>query len=119
MKSALAAVVSVLLGIAIGMLALWAMPGGNHDRLGEALLMVGFVALPLLACGFAYRRWFFRSASSCLGGLAAYAALAFVLAMAIPDSFTGEVFALLLVVTLAPWFAGFLAGKHLWPRAAS
>jgi hypothetical protein len=117
MKSAIAALVSVVLGIALGLLALKAMPPGESSLLGGVLLMVGFCALPLAAAGFAYRAWFHRSGSGCLAGLAAYAALAALVAMAVPDSFPGEVWALLLVVTLVPWSAGFLAGRLLQARA--
>ena len=118
MKSALAALLSLVLSIAAGLLAAFAMPGGESSRLGSVLVMAGFVAVPLVAGGFAYRRWFFRSISSCLSGLGAFAAMAAVVALGVPDSFPMEVFFLLLLVTLTPWYAGFLAGKLLGPRAA-
>ena len=119
MKPALAAFLSLVLSIAIGLLAAFAMPSGGSSRLGGVLLMVGFAAVPLVAGGFAYRRWFYRTTSSCLAGVGAYCALAAVVAVGVPDSFPMEVLILLLTVTLTPWYAGFLAGKHLGTRAAS
>jgi hypothetical protein len=116
MKSAFAALVSVLLGIAVGLLALYALPGGESSRLGEVMRMLGFVVLPLLLGGFAYRRWFHHGIGPCLAGLGAYALLVAFVAMGVPDSFPEEVFFLLLLATLTPWYAGFLAGKLVGAR---
>ena len=113
MKSALARLLSLLLGIAVGLLAAFAMPGAGSSRLGGVIVMVGFVALPLAAGGFAYRRWFFRSTTTCLAGLAVYSLLTTVIAVGVPDSFPEEVILLLLLVTLTPWYLGFLAAKFL------
>lgn len=114
MKSAAAAFLSVVLAVAMGYGAFFALGvGPNYSR--NPLPIVIFAALFLVVTGFVYARWFFASMKSCVAGLAAYAALIAALVAYFGGTalagFFADWFVSIIAVTLAPWLVGFAAGK--------
>ena len=118
MKSAIAAFVSVVLGVLVGYAAfVFFAPRGYAGR--DVTPLMAFAALFLIGSGVVYGRWWLAGGLACAAGLAAYAlvvgALVTYFSGASPaNGFFLDWFFLVLAVTLVPWGLGVFAGK--WAR---
>ena len=114
LRAALSALLSIGLGVAAGVGVLWLLGTGNAP--GGAVGWIALVVLcaaPVALAGFAYRRWFHRSAGACIAGLAVFWLALLVLALSMPHGDPGDMFALSFIACMAPWVIGFAAGQRM------
>ena len=114
MKSVIAAFLSVLVAIGLG-LGLYAALDLGRASGRDPWPLLASSAIFLAVGGFAYRRWFHTTRLACAVGLGVYVALvgagvAGLAGTGVPR-LTAEWFFGLTAATLVPWFAGFVAAR--------
>lgn len=115
MKSTIAAFLSVVLAFLLGYLV-WALLGIGANYSRNPLPLLIFAGVFLVLGGYAYRRWFFTTVSTCLLGLAGYAVVVGLVVANLGGTelfgFFTEWFVSVLAVTLLPWLVGCFGMKH-------
>ena len=115
MTSAIAAFLSVVLAIVLGIAALEVLGSASHGG-RDFMPMVGFAGVFLIVSGFIYGRLFLTTIRACVAGLAAYALVVGLLVADLGGTAVGtfflDWFGLTIAVTLLPWCLGLLAGKY-------